>query len=201
MSIESLIERILADARKAAAEVEKKASGEAKTFEEETDREIRRIMDAAKQGAARIAREQKQRMISMAELDDRKAVLGMKQQVIEEAFDEALKKILALDGKAYGTFVGNLILQANPNGDEEVVFNSKDRDRFGDGWIREVNERLGKGKKKGTLRIAREARPIQGGAILKRGRKEINCSLESVFLCRRAELETKVAGILFKDSE
>jgi vacuolar-type H+-ATPase subunit E/Vma4 len=108
-----------------------------------------------------------------------------------------MERILSLDTEAYGAFLIDLILQAEPQGDEEIVFNQKDRERFEDGWIEELNQRLVAGGKKGSLKIARETRSIRGGVMLRRGRKEVNCSVESVILSKRNQLETAVAAILF----
>ncbi len=140
-------------------------------------------------------------MIAMAELEDRKAVLKIKQELIEQAFGRAVEKLLSLDTEAYGSFLADLIFQANPEGDEEILFNQRDRDRLGNGWVRRMNQRLVENRRKGEMRIAHETRSIQGGAILRRGRKETNCSLESVILSKRKELEIPVAGVLFRDSE
>ncbi|MBW2057411.1 MAG: V-type ATP synthase subunit E [Deltaproteobacteria bacterium] len=199
MSIESLIGRIIEDAKKASEEIMQKASKDARTWEEKTEREVRAIIDQGKQRAARAAEERKQRMISMAELENRKELLRAKQGLIEEAFSRAVERILSLDDEAYGTFLVNLILQADPVGDEEVLLNDRDLGRFRDGWIGKLNQRLKQEGKKGEMRVGRESRPIKGGAVLRRGRKEINCSLESVVLSKRNELEATVAGILFGD--
>lgn len=201
MSIESLVGKIIEDTKESSSEIQQRALGEVKTCEEIAEREVQGIMDAARERATRSASERKQRMISMAELEDRKEVLRVKQHLIEEAFGRAIEKILSLDAEAYGTFLINLILQANPEGDEEILFNQRDRDRFRTGWIKRLNQRLVKNRKKGEMRMANETRSIQGGVILRRGRKEINCSLESVIVSKRNQLETTVAGILFRDSE
>ena len=201
MSIESLVDKIIADSRLACSRIEKRASDEVKACEAEGEREAQRIVDEAKERAARRAMEQRQRMISMAELEDRKEVLGAKQQMIEDAFGRAIERILSLHATDYGNFLIKLILQADPEGDEEVLFNAKDRDRLGDGWIKPLNQSLDQNKRKAKMTIAKETRSMQGGVILRRGRKEINCSLESVILSKRNELETKVAAILFRDGE
>jgi V/A-type H+-transporting ATPase subunit E len=194
MSIESLVGRIIEDAEKASSEIEQRALEEVKTCEQMAERDVQGVMDAAKERAARSAEDRKQRMITMAQLKT-------KQELIEEAFSMALEKILSLDTAAYGAFLIRLILQANPEGDEEVLLNQRDRERFGNGWIKGLNEHLTENKKKGEMRIAGEFRSIRGGAVLRRGRKEINCSFESVFGSKRNQLEAHVAGILFKDSE
>ncbi|NIQ37718.1 MAG: hypothetical protein GTN81_03910 [Proteobacteria bacterium] len=201
MSIESLIGRIIEDAKKASSEIEHRALAEVETCEQMAEREVQGVMDAAKERAARSAEDRKQRMITMAQLEGRKEVLKTKQKLIEEAFGKALEKILSLDTEAYGAFLIRLILQANPEGDEEVLLNQRDQERFANGWVKDLNEHLTKNKKKGEMRIAGEFRLIRGGAVLRRGRKEINCSLESVLDSKRNQLEADVAGILFKDSE
>lgn len=201
MSIESLVDRIIGDTKKASAEIEQRAREEARVWEEEAEREAQRIAEAARQRADRMAGDQKQRMIAMAELEHRKEVLRVKQEVIEEAFNRAIKKILSLDTARYGDFLIDLILRADPQGDEEILLNERDRGRFRNGWVRRLNQRLERNRKKGKMRICDETRSIQGGAVLRKGRKETNCSLESMILSRRTGLEGKVAGILFKDSE
>ena len=200
MSIESLVDKILDDTRKTAAEIEGKVLEEVRDREEAAGKEIQRITEGAREKAERSMAERRQRMLSMAELEGRKTVLTVKQELIEEAFGRAIDKVLSLDPEAYGAFVINLILQADPVGDEEVFFNQKDRDRLGDGWVKRLNRQLIENRKKGEMRIAGEARSIRGGAILKRGRKEVNCSIESVILSKRNQMEAKTASVLFGDS-
>ena len=129
MSIESLVDKIIADTKKTSSEIGQRASDEVKTLYEKAEKEVQRIMDGARERATRVARERTQRIISMAELEGRKEILRVKQQVIEEAFGRALDKILSLDTAAYGDFLINLILQSDPEGEEEILFNQRDRDR------------------------------------------------------------------------
>jgi V/A-type H+-transporting ATPase subunit E len=200
MSIESLVDKILGDTRKTAAEIERKVLEEVRDRDEAAGKEIQRITEGAREKAERSMAERKQRMLSMAELEGRKTVLTVKQELIEEAFGRAIDKVLSLDPEAYGAFVINLILQADPAGDEEVALNQEDRDRLGDGWVKRLNRQLIENKKKGEMRIAGETRSIRGGVILKRGRKEVNCSIESVILSKRNQMEAKIASVLFGDS-
>jgi V/A-type H+-transporting ATPase subunit E len=200
MSIESLVDKILDDTGKTAAEIERKVLEEVRDREEAAGKEIQRITEGAREKAERSMAERKQRMLSMAELEGRKTVLTVKQELIEEAFGRAIDKVLSLDPEAYGAFVINLILQADPAGDEEVALNQEDRDRLGDGWVKRLNRQLIENKKKGEMRIAGETRSIRGGVILKRGRKEVNCSIESVILSKRNQMEAKIASVLFGDS-
>ena len=96
MSVESLVDKIIADTKRTSSEIEKRASDEARAGEKETEKNVQQIMGEAKERAARLAGERRQRMIAMAELEDRKEVLRVKQELIEEAFRRAIEKILFL---------------------------------------------------------------------------------------------------------
>ena len=213
MSIESLVDKILDDTGKTAAEIEQKVLDEVRDREEAAEKEIQRITASAREKAARSMAERKQRMLSMAELEGRKTVLTVKQELIQEAFDRAIDKVLSLDPEAYGAFVINLILQADPVGDEEVFFNQKDKDRLGDGWVKRLNRQLIENKKKGEMRIAAEARSIRGGAILKSGRKVREGRLADVLdsqvgsvevtfvldASKRSRIDAPVESVVFQD--
>jgi len=58
----------------------------------------------------------------------------------------------------------------------------------------DVSRELGK---PGGLRLSSERRRIDGGFILRSGRTETNCALDTILRDARERLETEVAGILF----
>jgi V/A-type H+-transporting ATPase subunit E len=158
MSIESLVDKIMSDTKRASSEIEKKATDEARACDEKTKEEIQRIEKAGREKAARLSQERKQRMISMAELEDRKNLLGVKQEVIEEAFSAAVEKVLSFDPEYYGDFLINLILQADPQGTEEILVNETDRARLGNGWVGHLNQRLEQAGKKSEMAIGDSSR-------------------------------------------
>lgn len=135
----------------------------------------------------------------MAQLDIRKEVLALKQDMIQMAFEKTISQLLEGDEERYSNLLKMLILNADPEGDEEVILNQKDRQRMDNGFIRVLNQALVKAGKKGELKLSPESRPITGGVILRRGRKEFNCSVESIIYAKRDELEGTVARILFLD--
>ena len=137
----------------------------------------------------------------MAELEIRKEVLSLKQEMIETSFEGTISRLLEGDEKRYSALLKKLVLNADPQGDEELILNQKDQETMGDVLVRELNETFLKAGKKGDLRLSRESRPIKGGVILRRGRKEVNCSVESIIYAKRDELEAKVAGALFPDEK
>ncbi|UCD72159.1 MAG: V-type ATP synthase subunit E [Syntrophobacterales bacterium] len=199
MSLEAIVDRILRDARQRASQIEGESGAQVQSIRSQCEETIHALQETSRKRAEKLAEEQRKRILSIAELDIRKEVLALKQKMIERAFEKALSQVLEGDEEGYSALLKKLILKADPEGDEELILNQKDRERMGNGFIREMNESLLKADKKGKLKLAPESRPIRGGVILRRGRKEVNCSVESIIYLKRDELEAIVARILFPD--
>ena len=134
-------------------------------------------------GAARIAR-----------MEGRKALLSEKQSLVAESFRKALEKIVALPEDKYLRFLARLAANASVTGDEEILLNARDRERFGEKLVTAVNALLPQGK----LKLSPDTRDIAGGLILRRGSVEANCSAELLVELSQSELASKVAETLFQ---
>jgi V/A-type H+-transporting ATPase subunit E len=199
MSLEAIVNRILHDARQRAAQIEEESRAEIRSMQSQCKETVSTLQEASRKRAEKLAEEQRERMVSMAQLDIRKEVLALKQDILEMAFEKAISQLLEGDEEKYSDLLKRLVLNADPEGDEELILNQKDRERMHDGFIRVLNQTLVKAGKKGKLKLSSDSRPIKGGVILRRGRKEFNCSVESIIYAKRDELEGTVARILFPD--
>jgi V/A-type H+-transporting ATPase subunit E len=201
VSLEAIVDKILKDARDQTSRIEGESRAKIQSIQSECEETVRALQETSRKRAERLAEDQRRRLLSMAELDIRKEVLALKQEMIGTAFERAISKLLEQGEESYSTLLKKLILDADLEGDEELILNQKDRERIGDVLIRELNEAFSKTGKKRELRLSREIRPIKGGVILRRGRKEVNCSLESIIYSKRDSLEATVARILFPDEK
>jgi V/A-type H+-transporting ATPase subunit E len=201
VSLEAIVDKILKDARDQTSRIEHESRAKIQSIQSECEETVRDLQEASSKRAERLAEDQRRRLLSMAELEVRKEVLALKQETIGTAFEKAICKLLEEDEERYSTLLKKLILDANLEGDEELILNQKDRETMGVFLIRELNEAFLKAGKKGNLRLSREIRPIRGGVILRRGRKEVNCSAESIIYSKRDSLEATVARILFPDEK
>jgi V/A-type H+-transporting ATPase subunit E len=199
MSLDAIVEKILKDAQEQVSQIEEESRGRIQSIQSQCEETVRDLQETSRNKAKRLAKDQRRKLLSMAALDIRKEVLALKQEIIGVAFEGAISKLLEGDEKRYSALLKKFILDADPQGDEELILNQRDHKRMGDSLIRGINKTLLKAHKKGELRLSPESRPIRGGIILGRGRKEINCSLESVIYGKRDELEALVARILFPD--
>ncbi len=201
MSLDAIVDKILKDAREQTSRIEGESRAKIQSIESQCEETVRDLLETTRKRAEKLAEDQRVKLVSMAELEIRKDVLALKQEMIETAFEGAISKLLEGDEERYSALLKKLILNADPQGDEELILNRSDRKRIGDDLIREINETLLEARRKGDLRLSPEVRQIRGGVILRRGRKEVNCSVESIIYSKRDELEAKVARILFPDEK
>ena len=106
-----------------------------------------------------------------------------------------------MEQKAYKQFIHDLILKVVETGDEEIIVGDKDAKLLDPSFIEEINLELEKGGKKGKLQRGKPSSDVNGGVILRRGRKEVNAALSALFHEARQELESEVAGILLQEKE
>ncbi|WP_130848347.1 V-type ATP synthase subunit E [Intestinimonas timonensis] len=144
-----------------------------------------------------------ERLVDVAKLEARKTLLAAKQDMVGQAFDLALKKLLALPDQEYIALLAKLAVAASRTGREQVIFSQKDRSRYGKQAVTMANEMLAKkagpraAESAGMLTLAEEARPMAGGLILRDGRVETNCSFEVLIHLQRDALSAEVARALF----
>ena len=176
------IDAILAEANAEAAEITAKYEAQAKAEAEEI----------LKRGTAAAA-EREDRLASMAQMEGRKAELAAKQEVIEEAFALALKKLLALPEDKYVELLAGLAAKASVTGKETLIFSAKDRDTVGKKVV-DAASALGAG---GAFVLSDETRAINGGFVLSDGAVEVNCSFETLVRLQKAEITGEVSRVLF----
>lgn len=191
--------------------------------QEQMDREREEILSRGEKAAE----ERLERLKSAAEMEKRKLLLAAKQEVLAEAFDQALERLCTLDEEPYIQLLTHLVLQAVSTGKEQLVFSPKDRNRIGKQVVVAANEALVKdvapelpesitdskvgafvGKLvnsataqitgTGLLSLSEETRNIRGGFILVDGPIEVNCSFETLVRMEREKLEKQVADLLFE---
>lgn len=181
------IDALLTEARTQAAEITAK-------YEAQAEAEAGEILARGRQAAA----QREERLASVAQLECRKAVLAAKQEVLEQAFDRALEKLLALPQEKYTALLTDLAVQASSTGREKLIFSPADRARVGKTVVLAANERLAKADPNAMLTLSEETRPMEGGFILSGGDVEVNCTFATLVRLQRSELAGQVAKVLFE---
>lgn len=136
-----------------------------------------------------------QRVNRVAEMESKKEVLALKQDMISEAFKMAEEKIASMQGQEYIDFLSKLAAKAAGSGECELILNSRDSAAVGAQVVEKANAEL---NGKAALSLSKETRDIAGGLIVKAGGIEVNCSVESLVAGSRAELASQIAQIMFE---
>lgn len=195
--IEKITERIAAQADTDAKALTAKAQAQAKAiydgYQAAADQDYQNTLKKGEKDA----KERVERLGSVAQLEARKLQLKTKQELLEETFQKAYEKLLALPEDQYAALLTRLAVSSVTTGSEALVFSQTDRSRYGKRVVIAANEQLEKAGKPGRLTLSEEARPFQGGLYVQDGSVEVNCTFAALLRVQREHTAKDVAAILF----
>ncbi|MDO4983970.1 MAG: V-type ATP synthase subunit E family protein [Eubacteriales bacterium] len=133
-------------------------------------------------------------MERIANMEAKKSVLALKQEMVAESFKKACNMIVDLPSDRYVDFLAKLAAGASVTKDEEIVLNARDKAAIGKAVAEKANGLLGGGK----LTVSDEAGSFAGGLVLRRGSIEANCTAELLVELMRGEMSAELAKVLFE---
>lgn len=134
----------------------------------------------------------------IAEMEAKKSVLSVKQEMISAAFDAAREEIVNMPRDKYTQFLARMAAEAAVSGMEEIVLNARDKAEVGKAVCKAANELLSAKGTPGKLTVSEETADISGGVIVRFGGIETNCSIDALIRQRRSGLSTEVAVAMFE---
>lgn len=195
---EKIIAHIEAEANAEAQTVLAKAAKDAEqiraSYFNKALAEHQRLVDAGKAECEDLVTRQKR----MAEMESKKSVLALKQEMVAEAFDEARREVAELPAEKYVAFLARMASDAASSGMEEIVLNEKDKANHGKAVCKAANELLAAKGVPGKLTVSEDSADIAGGLLLRHGGIEVNCAVDTLIEQQRGSLSAKVAAVLFE---
>lgn len=134
----------------------------------------------------------------IAEMEAKKSVLSVKQEMISAAFDAAREEIVNMPRDKYTQFLARMAAEAAASGMEAIVLNARDKAEVGKSVCKAANELLSAKGTPGKLTVSEDTADISGGVIVRFGGIETNCSIDALIRQRRSGLSTEVAAALFE---
>ena len=201
--IEKITGQIDADVQKEIDAALDQARAQAQEIEARYASQAEAQAEAIRRKGEQDAALRQERLVDVAKLEARKTLLAAKQDMVGQAFDLALKKLLELPDQEYIALLAKLAVAASRTGREQVILSQKDRSRYGKQAVTMANDMLAKkagpraAQTDGMLTLAEESRPMAGGLILRDGKVETNCSFEVLIHLQRDALSAEVARALF----
>lgn len=138
-----------------------------------------------------------ERMAATADMEQRKALLAFKQEMVSEAFEKAAEAVAILPREKYIEFFASLAADAAISGKEKLLFSENDKADTGAEIVSAANALLAAKGKNAEMSLAEETVEVSGGFIMRSGNIEVNCTAETLVQLTRSSLSSQVAEILF----
>lgn len=192
-----ITERIRNDAQGEAIELIKNAQSQAQEKRAQAIKIAEETRAHLLQAAQSESRHIVERATSTAEMESRKAILAVKQELVMSVFHGTLDYLKVLDDMQYQALLTDLILKSSLYQNEEIILNEKDHEKFGAQLTEEINRQIAAEGKTAAMTLSSETRPISGGLILKNGPIETLCTLEVLIKQAKNNLTGDITTILF----
>jgi V/A-type H+-transporting ATPase subunit E len=191
MSLADIKAKINAEAQAQIKAIEAENDARLSAVNKQSDGDVKSIQASYKDRFAKEEPEILKRRQIVAGLDASKVDLGVKQRLIGEAFEGALRKLTELPHDEYLSFVHTLMEKAVVTGEEILLVGKNERNIDG-AWLDSYNA-----SHSTRLSFSGDRLPISGGFVLRNGKIDINCSWDMLVGDIRPEIEPEVVKRLF----
>lgn len=192
---QKIIDKILSDATHDAGEMLSEALKKAEALVAAKQAEADAEYDLSVEEARKAGEEVVRRRLTVADLEVKKLLLSAKKQAVDEAFEESLKKLLALPKEEYTVLVGSMIASAADDGDV-VVISENDKNVLTKAFFDKISAKIGK-----KLTLSDTFGNFKGGVMLLGKGVDKNLTFESELALLRDEVEPEVAKIMFSNGK
>lgn len=200
--ISSLKQEILEDARKKSELILNEAREHANAINTQIEEEIRYLLRVAQEEADTLKETEIRRQRATAIIENKMKRLKTQEQLINQVFDEALKRIENLRGTPeYKELLTKLAVQAGKalDGGELVVELSEEDKKMFDAASAAAQIEQATGNKT-SIEVRTRSFPLthKGGLIVYKGDIFVDNTINSLFDRRRVKIRQKITQVLFK---
>lgn len=196
--LEKILEEIEKEADQKVESILAEAKKESDAMILEVEQETQQVCDAIEQRSAVDVAAAKEKMQSAIALQERKWILQVRQEQIQQLIGQAKETLLQLQTEQYFAVIIQMLEKYLPQEEHQtgsILFSERDRKRLTPEWEEKIMQVIR--RKKSAFTIATQARQMDGGFILSYGEIEENCSFEALFFAERERLQDLVRGVLF----
>ena len=195
---EKIIAHIRADAEAQAAAIIAQAEQQCAAIREDYESKAKDSYGAKIRAGVKSCEDRVDSMDRIAQMEARKGILALKQEMVSASFDKACEMIVALPQAQYIELLAKLAADAAVTGEEEIVLNARDKAAVGEAVVKAANAKLQEKGVKAGLSLSGKEGGFAGGLILHRGSIEVNCTVELLVELCRGEMSATLAGVLFE---
>lgn len=181
--LEKITGHIIDNAKAEADEIIKKAEAQAAEIRKSSCDEREKRKAAAEEKIKAECEKHLQMSSGKDRQEQRQILLAARSKAIEDIIAEAKERIKNAGREEYLPMLKRLLESAVTDKSGEIIFSKHDKEMLDDDFIAEF-----KNISKGLLKISDETADTDCGFVLRYGKIEINCSVDSIFEDRYNEL-------------
>lgn len=193
--LDKMIQQILDEANRKAEAILAKSQAEAASIHEQAEKDCQILCEEMTNQATQEQKNLLERAESSGQLKKRQAILRAKQEIINNMIDKAYASALKMDDTDYFVMLTKMLEHYVLPEEGELYFNTADLKRMPKDFTETIQKIAS--DKGGSLKLAKQDKPIDGGFILVYGGIEENCSFKALFDDKKDALSDKVNRMLF----
>ena len=128
---EKIIAHIQADAKAQADAILAQAEQQCASIREDYGKKAKDVYGEKIRAGVKDTQDRADSIERLAQMESKKAVLAVKQELVSESFEKARETIVALPEEQYVAFLAKLAARASVTGAEELVLSARDREAVG----------------------------------------------------------------------
>jgi len=187
MALQDIVKTLEAEADQELKQIQKQADLEINQLEDYYSRKIKETCEKLLTQAEIKAKKEAEMQLFTAKSELHRKVLIRKRQIIDEVYNEALKKLKALSDDDYRAIIKRLLNDLPTGG---TILPAKGKEAI----TKEVAEKVNH-----DLKVAHESVDSVGGFVWQSAKLNIDNTFEQLVRDIRDQTEIKVANELFKD--
>jgi len=199
VTVENIKNAILADAGKEAERIREVAQKRADEKVRAAKRQLQQAFERRVREAQQHHEDLKNRAIIALRSTLSMELLSAKNAAIDEAFAEAVRRVVNLPDDGYRKLLLKWLKEAAPDGSAHLVLAERDRNAFGRWLVDEINAARPAEKAISLDEDPGELGEIAGGFILRTEKYEVDRSLDSIVSKLEEEMAPEIAAELFGD--
>ena len=196
MGLENIIKSIEMKSSQEIDKIKEEATQEREKILIQAEKEANNIKNEIKERFKKEGEDEKKKRVIRARSKEKREILIIKRELIDEVFKLAEKEINSSNKEEYLALLKDSLLVNIDSGNEEIVFSPKDKKLIEGEFINNLRRNLKeKGKK---IKISYRLNEEERGFIIIKEEMQINRTFSNFFSFLREELEIEVARGLFE---
>ena len=197
--INKITDRIAAEAREEIAAIQADTAEKCREIELEYEKLAKDEYDKILAAGQKDCELQVQRLASAAAMESKKSILTLKQTAVGNVLELSVKRLCSLPEQEYIGFLAKLAGNAAFTGQEELIFNARDKANVSKAVTKAANDILKQRGLPAMLTVSELTGDFMGGVMVKQGDIEVNCSVEKLVELSKEELAAQIAEVLFEN--